>query len=88
MNDRKLNFACSRIYNPVVELMVNSHQEARGWGVGGGGSNYLYLSRLVGKPTMWFPTRSDTNRPVKSQKRESKKLEISDLSRRGTVLSV
>ena len=20
-----------------------------------------YLSRLVGKPTMWFPTRSDTN---------------------------
>ena len=22
------------------------------------------LSRLVGKPTMWFPNRSDTNRPV------------------------
>ena len=27
------------------------------------------LSRLVGKPTMWFPNRSDTNRPVKAQKR-------------------
>ena len=27
------------------------------------------LSRLVGKPTMWFPTRSDTNPPVQSQKR-------------------
>ena len=27
-----------------------------------------YLSHLVGKPTMWFLTRSDTNRPVQSQK--------------------
>ena len=27
------------------------------------------LSHLVGKPTMWFPTRSDTNQPVLSQKR-------------------
>ena len=26
------------------------------------------LSRLVGKPTMWFPKMSDTNRPVQSQK--------------------
>ena len=26
------------------------------------------MSRLVGKPTMWFPNRSDTNRPVKAQK--------------------
>ena len=26
------------------------------------------MSRLVGKPTMWFPTRSDTNRPVQAQK--------------------
>ena len=26
------------------------------------------LSRLVGKPTMWFPNRSDTNRPVQLQK--------------------
>ena len=23
---------------------------------------------LVGKPTMWFPNRSDTNRPVQAQK--------------------
>ena len=28
-----------------------------------------HMSRLVGKPTMWFPNRSDTNRPVQSQKR-------------------
>ena len=27
------------------------------------------MSHLVGKPTMWFPNRSDTNRPVQSQKR-------------------
>ena len=26
------------------------------------------MSRLVGKPTMWFSTRSDTNRAVLSQK--------------------
>ena len=36
----------------------------------------VYMSRLVGKPTMWFLNRSDTNWP-----------EISDLSRRGIVLS-
>ena len=44
--------------------------------------NGVYLSRLVGKPTMWFPNRSDTNRPVQSQK-----LEILELSRGGIVLS-
>ena len=27
------------------------------------------MSHLVGKPTMWFPNRSDTNRPVQAQKR-------------------
>ena len=27
------------------------------------------MSRLVGKPTMWFPNRSDTNQPVQTQKR-------------------
>ena len=27
------------------------------------------LSCLVGKPTMWFPNRSDTNQPVQAQKR-------------------
>ena len=26
------------------------------------------MSRLVGKPTMWFPNRSDTNQPVQLQK--------------------
>ena len=33
------------------------------------GSACILLSRLVGKPTMWFPNRSDTNRPVQAQKR-------------------
>ena len=27
-----------------------------------------YMSHLVGKPTMWFPNRSDTNQPVQLQK--------------------
>ena len=27
-----------------------------------------YLSRLVGKPTMWFPNRSDKSRAVQAQK--------------------
>ena len=32
-------------------------------------SNNSGMSRLVGKSTMWFPNRSDTNRPVQAQKR-------------------
>ena len=28
----------------------------------------IYMSRLVEKPTMWFPNRSDTNQPVQLQK--------------------
>ena len=47
------------------------------------GAAIQYMSRLVGKRTMWFLTRSDTNRHLQSQK-----LEILDLERRGTVLSV
>ena len=27
------------------------------------------MSHLVGKPTMWFPNRSDTKQPVQAQKR-------------------
>ena len=27
------------------------------------------MGRLVGKPTMWFPSRYDTNRPVQAQKK-------------------
>ena len=30
---------------------------------------FCHLSRLVGKPTMWFRNRSDTNQAVQSQKR-------------------
>ena len=44
------------------------------------------LSHIMGKPTMWFPNRSDTNQAVQAQKMA--KLEISDLRRRGIVLSV
>ena len=29
---------------------------------------YYYMSGLVGKPTIWFPNRSDTNQAVQSQK--------------------
>ena len=39
------------------------------------------MSRLVGKPTMWFPNGSDTNQAVQSHK------QILELSRRGIVLS-
>ena len=28
------------------------------------------MSHLVGKPTMWFPNRFDTNRPVQLQKQD------------------
>ena len=31
-------------------------------------TSYIYMSRLVGNPTMWFPNRSHTNRPVQAQK--------------------
>ena len=41
-----------------------------------------------GKPTMWFTNRSDTNRPVQAQKQASSKLEISDLRRGESALSV
>ena len=30
---------------------------------------WLQMSHLVEKPTMWFPNKSDTNRPVEAQKR-------------------
>ena len=30
---------------------------------------FYHMSHLVGKPTMWFPNRSDTNWPVEAQKR-------------------
>ena len=31
--------------------------------------SYRNLSRIVGKQTMWFPDRSDTNRPVQDNNR-------------------
>ena len=39
--------------NPACNFLINSN---------------VNLSRPVRKPTMWFPTRPDTNRPVQSQK--------------------
>ena len=32
----------------------------------------IYMSRLVGKPTMWFPNRSYTNRAVQKMARDLK----------------
>ena len=43
--------------------------------------NVKHLSHLVGKPTMWFPNRSDTNWAVQVQK------VARNLRRRGIVLS-
>ena len=34
------------------------------------------MSRLVGKSTMWFPNRSDTNRAVQAQKRAARSLKF------------
>ena len=49
-------------------------------------SLWQHLSRLVGKPTIWFLNRSDTNRAAQAQK-NAKGL-IFWISRRGIVLSV
>ena len=35
----------------------------------------------MGKPTMWFPNRSDTNRAAQAQKNATGMLEILELSR-------
>ena len=35
------------------------------------------MSHFVGKPTMWFPNRSDTNRPVQLQK-QARSLKVWD----------
>ena len=40
----------------------------------------------MGKPTMGFPNRSDTNQPVQAQER-ARSLKFLDLSSRGIVLS-
>ena len=49
--------------NAANETLVNILKEARE-------HKKLYnLSRLVGKPTMWFPNRSDTNQAAQSQKK-------------------
>ena len=51
-------------YNMVVETLSNTELFGKLCFL-----RIVYLSRLVGKPTMWFPNRSDTNRAVQSQKR-------------------
>ena len=48
---------------------------------------FLYLSCLMGKPTMWFLNRSDTNQAVQAQK-NARDWKYLDLERRGIVLSV
>ena len=47
------------------------------------------MSHVIRKPVMWFSTRCDTNWPVQSHKQaRGLRLVISDLRRRGIVLSV
>ena len=51
----------SQIYHEKMnELSGFIHLSKKPWN--------KYMSHLVEKPTMWFPTRSDTNRPVQLQK--------------------
>ena len=48
----------------------------------------LHLSRLVGKQTFWFPTRSDINRTAVTVTDDKLKHEISNFGSRGIVLPV
>ena len=63
---------------PTISIHAQPDQSLRSHFFGNGFETHLdssqsaqriHLSRLVGKPTMWFPNRSDTNRPVQAQKR-------------------
>ena len=54
------------LYSPCILLLQSIHAVGKDRD---GSSDGKYLSHLVGKPTMWFPNRSDTNRPVLAQKR-------------------
>ena len=42
----------------------------------GSGCVWLQMSRLVGKPTLWFPNRSDTNWAVQAQMAKSLKFRM------------
>ena len=51
---------------------VLQHTVAISWHLGtvgthSGNNDNQHVNRLVGKPTMWFPNRSDTNRAVQPQ---------------------
>ena len=45
------------------------------------------MSHLVGKPTMWFTNRSDTNRPAQAQKR-ARSLKFGVKQRRNCTIRV
>ena len=59
----------------ILENIIGAAAAAKAWSqyfdfmLNGTVSRYD-MSRLVGKPTMWFPNRTDTNRPVQAQKRD------------------
>ena len=64
----KQNIVFRHLYKIKVKIFLRhlirkTVQAKQGWET----SNKM--SRLVGKPTMWFPNRSHTNRPVQAQKR-------------------
>ena len=60
------NMSLKLKYEMISLLMILMNDERYPWGFYFVGYN---MSRLVGKATMWFPTRFNTNRPVQSQKR-------------------
>ena len=62
--DRSTN----KVEKPDPNSVIESHSDKNTNNVEKSISD-LHMSRLVGKPTMWFPTRSNTNRPVQAQKR-------------------
>ena len=46
--------------HPMFYIGTDAVNHTRGFTAAAG----LYLSRFMRKPTMWFPNRSDTNRPL------------------------
>ena len=54
---------CSIIVLKTMDIACLTHDENKD-----NNERKNSLSHLVDKPTMWFPNRSDTNRPVQSQK--------------------
>ena len=57
------NTAATSMMLPIIRAVIKTLEEVQEKG-----RRTDYLSRLVKKPTMWFPSRSDTNRAVQAEK--------------------